>query len=236
MSHELRTPLNSIIGFSSMLLQGWRGRLEDVQKEDIEIMHKAGKHLLALINDVIDVSKVEAGAIEIMPEEFDLDGVIAEAVNMVRKELETKGLALQVSSIHCNMQTDRRRLLQCILNILNNAAKFTERGSVRISAQRIQNEKEKVSELRTPDSEHNNFDYIEIIVEDTGIGIKEEDIPKLFKSFVRLESPLKAKVPGTGLGLYLTKRLVTEALKGEIMVESTLDQGSKFTIKIPIKI
>jgi len=224
MSHELRTPLNSIIGFSSMLLHGWRGQLENVQKEDVEIMHKAGKHLLALINDVIDVSKVEAGAIEILPEEFDLDAVINEAVNLVRKELEAKGLALQINSMHCNMRTDRRRLLQCILNILNNAAKFTEKGSVRITALRIQNSESRIQEK----------EYIEISVTDTGIGICEDDIPKLFQPFVRLESPLKAKVSGTGLGLYLTRKLAVEALNGNILVESECGKGSRFTLRIPL--
>src|SRR6185369_16763356 len=134
MSHELRTPLNSIIGFSSILLDEWVGPMNDEQKENLAIVLRAGKHLLSLINDVIDVSKIEAGLIEINPEEFELHDVISEVTASLQKEIEGKGLKLQVASIRLKMHTDRRRLLQCVLNLLSNAVKYTEKGTIYIGA------------------------------------------------------------------------------------------------------
>ena len=217
MSHELRTPLNSIIGFSNILLDEWAGPLNDEQKENLAIILRSGKHLLALINDVIDVSKIEAGKIEAVIEEFDVYDMIEEAVNLMTKDAWGKGLERKVESIHLTMNTDRRRLLQCVINLLGNAVKFTDKGYVRIAVRRL-------------------HDAAKISVEDTGIGIREEDMPKLFRPFVRLVSPQKAVVPGTGLGLYLTGRLVKEVLKGEIMCASTYGKGSLFSMRLPIKI
>ena len=130
MSHELRTPLNSVIGFSSVILNEWVGPINAEQKENLAIILRSGKHLLSLINDVIDVSKIEAGKIESFPEEFDLHDMVFEAVRMVEKELEEKGLFLRVTVTHQRMLTDRGRLLQCVLNLLTNAVKFTERGAL----------------------------------------------------------------------------------------------------------
>jgi PAS domain S-box-containing protein len=132
MSHELRTPLNSVIGFSSVLLNEWVGPVNAEQKENLAIILRSGKHLLSLINDVIDVSKIEAGKIEPVPEEFDLHDLVSEAVSLVKKELEEKGLVLHVTSLSQLMFTDRQRLLQCVLNLLSNAVKFTEQGGVTV--------------------------------------------------------------------------------------------------------
>lgn len=232
MSHELRTPLNSVIGFSSVLLNQWAGPVNEEQKNLLSTISRSGKHLLSLINDVIDVSKIEAGTIDVHLEEFDLHDVIAEVVELMRKEITEKQLELNVDSIHVKMHTDRRRLFQGVLNLVSNAVKFTLKGSISVHARRVgsseQKQKRQNSEL------HGNF--VEISVEDTGIGIKEEDMPKLFKSFVRLDSPLRTTVLGTGLGLYLTKKLVTEMLKGDIVVESGYEAGSKFAIRVPVKI
>jgi signal transduction histidine kinase/integral membrane sensor domain MASE1 len=220
MSHELRTPLNSIIGFSSILLQEWRGVLSNDQKDDLRIVNRAGKHLLSLINDVIDVSKIEAGRIDISVETFDIADVIKEVVDFHKKEVEQKGLELKLDGVHQTIETDRRRVLQCVMNLVSNAVKFTEKGIVR-----IQNSEQIIGIDK----------YAKIIVTDTGIGIKEEDLPKLFSSFLRLDSPLRSLVPGTGLGLYLTKKLITDILKGEISVESSPGIGSVFTMRLPVK-
>ncbi len=217
MSHELRTPLNSVIGFSGIMLNQWAGKINEEQKELLTIVSRAGKHLLALINDVIDVSKIEAGIIDIHAEAFDLQDVLNEAVNFMKKEISEKKLELNVNAASLQMHTDRRRLLQCVTNLISNAVKFTVSGSISIETSVV-------------------GDRVEIAVEDTGIGIKEEDIPKLFKSFVRLESPLRATVPGTGLGLYLTKKLTVQVLKGDIMVKSEEGKGSRFTLRIPINV
>lgn len=218
MSHELRTPLNSVIGFSSILLDEWVGPLSADQKEDLNIVLRSGKHLLALIDDVIDVSKIEAGMIEPHIEEFDIADVVAEAAGTFARGSEGRGFALEVEPIRQIVRTDRRRLLQCLLNLLSNAVKFTEKGTITVTARRF------------APAEGGR---IEVSVADTGIGIREEDLPRLFSPFVRLESPLKSKVTGTGLGLYLTKKLVTEVLKGEISVASRYGEGSTFSIKIP---
>lgn len=232
MSHELRTPLNSIIGFSSILLNEWTGSLNPEQKENLSIILRSGKHLLSLINDVIDVSKIEAGLVEPQIEDFDLYDILTETVTSVSKEVEAKGLELKMIPLHHRMRTERRRLIQCILNLLSNAVKFTEKGSAQVRAHFISDFGFRYSEL---DAEKDKS-AIAITVEDTGIGIKEEDLPKLFQPFVRLESPIKSKVLGTGLGLYLTKKIVKEILKGEIEVKSKQGEGSAFTIIIPVKI
>jgi PAS domain S-box-containing protein len=224
MSHELRTPLNSVIGFSSVLLNEWVGPINAEQKENLAIILRSGKHLLSLINDVIDVSKIEAGKIEPVPDEFDLHDLVFEAVSLVKKELEEKGLVLRVTSPSQLMFTDRRRLLQCVLNLLSNAVKFTEQGDVTMET-RIER-----SPGATPES-----GFAEISVTDTGIGIREEDIGKMFQPFERLFSPLQSTVPGTGLGLYLTRKLTAEVLKGDILLTSEYGKGSQFTIRIPVR-
>lgn len=217
MSHELRTPLNSVIGFSSILLNEWMGPLNPDQKENLDTILRSGKHLLALINDVIDVSAIEAGKVETIVEDFDAYDVITEAVKGVEKDLREKRLELEIDAVHAQLRTDRRRLLQCVINLVSNAVKFTEKGSLWVHAALT-------------------GDFIEISVADTGVGIQEEDLPKLFTPFVRLESPLRSKVAGTGLGLYLTRKLVTEVLRGTIVCSSRYGEGSTFTLRMPVRI
>lgn len=218
MSHELRTPLNSIIGFSSVLLHEWIGPVSREQKERLSTINRAGQHLLSLINDVIDVSKIEAGMIETFDEDFNLKDLIIEAVDSISHDAESKGLELKVESMSIPMHTDRRRLLQCVLNLVSNAVKFTPKGRVHVRANM------------------GGEGFAEISVDDTGIGIMEDDMPKLFTPFSRFESHQKFIVPGTGLGLYLTKKLLTEVLSGTIEAESEFDRGSRFSIKIPLKL
>lgn len=231
MSHELRTPLNAIIGFSSILLNEWTGPLNAEQKENMSIMLRSGKHLLALINDVIDVSKIEAGKMDVHIEEFDLCDVILEVVTLMKKDMDEKRLELKVESIHQKMHTDRQRLLQCVLNLVSNAVKFTEKGTIHVGAGLAPAQKQEGQPQGLPLQ-----DFVEISVSDTGIGIKEEDIPKLFQSFVRLDSPLRSKVKGTGLGLYLTKKLSTDVLNGEITAASEYGKWSRFVIRVPVKL
>lgn len=224
MSHELRTPLNSIIGFSSILHDEWVGPLNLEQKKDLDIVHRCGRHLLSLINDVIDVSKIEAGKIESIPEEFDLRGLIDEAISLIKKDLEEKGLELKLNVPPQLIYSDQRRLFQCVLNLLSNAVKFTEKGTVSIEVQ-----------LVSSPGQESEDSFVEITVADTGIGIRSEDQPRMFQPFVRLISPTQANIPGTGLGLYLTHKLIHEILHGEIRLISEYGQGSRFTIKIPVR-
>lgn len=215
MSHELRTPLNSIIGFTGIILQGMSGELNAKQRDQLNRVFNSAKHLLALISDVIDISKVEAGRIDVFPERFELAEIVDEAIVNIQPQLNQKNLTLTKEiPAGIKMNTDRKRLLQCIINYLSNAVKFTESGEVKITATEAER-------------------MVAIEVSDTGIGIAEEDIPKLFEAFERLESRLRVKAGGTGLGLYLTKKLATELLHGSITVHSEVGKGSRFGITIP---
>jgi len=215
MSHELRTPLNSVIGYSSILLNEWTGPLNDEQKQNISAVLRSGKHLLSLINDVIDLSKVEAGMLEVSSDEFDLAELMTELEQNFSKQVLDKQLSLSVQRLSLPMQTDRRRLLQSLLNLVSNAIKFTEQGEVKVT---IQTEA---------------AGLVTITVSDTGIGIATEDQTSLFKPFSRISSPLSTSVLGTGLGLYLTKKIVTEVLHGTISVKSEAGHGSSFSIRVP---
>jgi signal transduction histidine kinase len=215
MSHELRTPLNSIIGFTGVILQGMSGDLNSRQQDQLNRVYRSAMHLLALITDVIDISKIEAGRMEVYPEQFFLTELVKEVIAGIQPQLNAKKLshAMDVPD-DLKMNTDRKRLLQCIINYASNAVKYTEEGGIRISARQIDDE-------------------VEILVHDSGIGIDERDIPKLFEAFERLETHLKIKAGGTGLGLYLTRKLATDLLHGTTLVESQPGKGSTFGIRIP---
>jgi|GEM_PF-2421897 len=217
MSHELRTPLNSIIGFTGVMLMEKMGTLNDKQRDYLERVSASGKHLLNLITDVIDVSKIEAGKIDIYPEIFNLLTLVEEAYSILLKDVEEKGLSIRINIPNITLNTDKKRLLQCLLNCLSNAVKYSETGEICISAV----------------TEGNN---ITINVKDQGIGISDEDIDKIFLQFSRIDSPLTRSTPGTGLGLYLTKMMVTQILDGELGVESHLGKGSNFWMKIPMEL
>ncbi|KAF5422413.1 MAG: Signal transduction histidine kinase/PAS domain-containing protein/PAS domain-containing protein [Candidatus Methanocomedens sp.] len=216
-SHELRTPLNSIIGFSSVLIEGWMGEINPEQKEQLQLIHMAGEQLLALINDIIDISKIEAGKLETDIQEFRLKEVIDEAVSIVKNSIDEKELDLEVEVEDTAIVSDRRRLLQCLLNLLSNAVKFTEKGKITLHAKTINS-------------------MTNISITDTGTGIMPDDIKKLFAAFVRLESSLSAKTQGTGLGLYLTKKLTEDVLDGTIEVTSEYGIGSTFKLNIPVEL
>jgi len=219
MSHELRTPLNSIIGFTGIMLQGMTGGLNDKQRDHLGRVYRSAKHLLNLITDVIDISKIEAGRVDVFPEPLELGEVVREAVTAVEPQLQAKDLTLRIAVPRgLAMRTDRKRLLQSLINLLGNAVKFTEQGRIGVTAEAVENGR------------------VRVAVSDTGIGIEPENIPKLFEAFERLDTHLRVKAGGTGLGLYLTKKLVTELLGGKITVESRPGKGSVFSFIIPMDI
>jgi len=214
-SHELRTPLNSIIGFSGMMQNESFGKLNDKYRDYINRVNNSGKHLLSLITDIIDISKIESGRIETIVKEIQLKELVDEAIKVVKSEADKKNIKI-VSKINQSVyvNTDKRRLLQCLLNFLSNAVKYSEKGPVNISLQ------QKSNKLR-------------IVVSDSGIGVEKQDIPRLFTAFERIDTHLRVKAGGTGLGLYLTKKIATELLHGQVGVSSQYGKGSDFWIELP---
>jgi signal transduction histidine kinase len=191
MSHELRTPLNSSIGFTGIILQGIVGPLNDEQKKQLDMVRGSAQHLLSLINDVLDLSKMEAGQLPVAYEHFDLRSAIEKTVESARPLAGKKGLEL-ICAISPEIDTitgDRRRVEQILLNLISNAIKFTEKGSVKIECK--------------PEG-----DNVTISVIDTGIGIKTEDLETIFQAFQQIDSGMTRKYDGTGLGLSISKRLV----------------------------
>jgi len=217
MSHELRTPLNSIIGFTGIMLQGMAGTLNPEQEKQLNMVYDSAKHLLALINDILDLSKIEAGEVEIVKEEFDVASLINKVVKTVSPLAEQKGLELAValSPEAGRIYSDRRRVEQILLNLVNNAIKFTERGWVRIEGAIVGK-------------------HLQVSVQDTGIGIKREDMGKLFQVFRQVDATITREHEGTGLGLAICKKLVT-MLGGEIWAESEYGVESKFSFTLPIE-
>ncbi|TAN43657.1 MAG: PAS domain S-box protein [Nitrospirae bacterium] len=220
MSHELRTPLNSIIGFSEILKKGMFGQLSEKQDEFVGYIIGSGKHLLNLINDILDLSKVEAGKVELEVGAFNLIETLNASLIMFREKAMKHGISLKFDTgldTNTEIEADERRLKQILFNLLSNAVKFTpDGGTVCLRA------------------EKSGGEGIEISVEDTGIGIREEDITKLFKEFSQLESAYDKKYEGTGLGLALTKRLI-ELHGGRIRVDSEYGKGSKFSFVVPLR-
>lgn len=255
MSHELRTPMNSILGFSEILQDQLFGPLNDKQKEYVNNIHGSGRHLLGLINDVLDLSKVESGKMALELSQFPLRNALDESLIMLRekalKHNITMGLEKEPAA-DLTIEADARKFKQIMFNLLSNAVEFTpDGGSVRVKARLLADcglrnadcslpqpslqggEKNVQSGHRNSESAINGS-CIEISVVDTGIGIRPEDLPKLFKEFTQLESAYTKYHEGTGLGLALTRRLV-ELHGGRIWVESEFGRGSAFTFAIPVQ-
>jgi PAS domain S-box-containing protein len=215
MSHELRTPLNSIIGFTGILLQGLAGPLNPEQTKQLTMVQTSSRHLLALINDVLDISKIEAGQLEIVLSSFELRPSLEKVAAIVSPQARKKGIdfALDMGHDIGTVTSDQRRLEQVVLNLLNNAVKFTEKG--------------RVSVVCRTDGHH----YV-LSVSDTGMGMKPEELPGLFQPFHQIDTGLSRKHEGTGLGLSISKKLM-ESMGGTIQVQSQWGQGSTFTIRFP---
>jgi len=235
MSHELRTPLNSVIGFSEVLEDEIFGPLNEKQRSYVANILISGKHLLGLINDILDLSKVEAGKMELELSIVKLRALLASALNLMQEKAFKHGIQITLDigpEGELELIADERKLKQILFNLLSNAIKFTRQGGdVRITAKRIQHFATLGQEA--PESASGR-DCIEIAVEDTGIGISAEDLPKLFQEFSQLSSPYTKTQEGTGLGLALAKRLV-ELHGGRIWVESEPGKGSRFTFVIPLQ-
>jgi signal transduction histidine kinase len=220
MSHELRTPLNSIIGFTGILLQGLAGSLNPEQTKQLGMVQSSARHLLTLINDILDISKIEAGEIKVVHEPFDLRASIGKIAGIVQPLAEQKGLMLntEVAPEIDMLTSDRRRVEQVLLNLLNNAVKFTDHGGVTLRA-----------DVVAPPS----GPAVSVRVIDTGSGIKPENMDKLFKPFQQVNSGLARSHEGTGLGLAICKRLII-LLGGEIGVRSEWGEGSTFEFMLPL--
>jgi diguanylate cyclase (GGDEF)-like protein/PAS domain S-box-containing protein len=231
MSHELRTPLNSIIGFSDVLLDRTFGDLTENQERYIKNIYTSGKHLLELINNVLDIAKIESGKYEMVYETFLIDDVIGEVVNIMKPLAENKFIEIFVSigEAVSTLTADRVKLKQILYNLLSNAIKFTpEGGLVKVSVT-----KEGGVEQVSPGAMAPISESIRFSVQDTGIGISSEDKERVFDEFEQAGTVLSKKYGGVGLGLALTRKLV-ELHGGTITVESSLGEGSTFTFLIPV--
>ena len=216
MSHELRTPLNSIIGFTGIMLMGMTGELTKEQKKQLAMVKNSANHLLDLINDLLDISKIEAGKVKISPEEFNFSQVVNEVKDTLSAKLMEKGLELiSVGQEDIHIYSDRLRIKQVLMNLVANAVKFTEKGGIKITSEVVE-------------------DKLRVSVIDTGMGINAEDMDILFEPFQQIDMSTTKEFEGTGLGLYLCKKIVI-LMGGDIFAESDFGKGSEFVFTVPLK-
>jgi PAS domain S-box-containing protein len=219
MSHELRTPLNAILGHSEILLDEIYGSINEKQRKALGSIDRSGQHLLSLINDVLDLAKIEAGQLELQYLPISIPNLCDASLSFIQPQSAQKQIQIQIrcdSPLPSRFQGDERRLRQVLINLLNNAIKFTPQGGF-------------VTLVVRSDATQQ---ILQFSVQDTGIGIAPEDLQKLFQSFVQIDSSLNRQYDGTGLGLTIVKRIV-ELHEGRVMVESEVGQGSCFTIELP---
>jgi signal transduction histidine kinase len=217
MSHELRTPLNAIIGFSEVLGERLFGDLNEKQEEYLKDIHASGQHLLSLINDILDLSKIEAGRMELELTDFDLPTALDNALTLVRERASRRGIALHQTTDEGlgQIRGDERKIKQVLLNLLSNAIKFTpDGGRIDVRAKPVDG-------------------AAEVSVSDTGVGIAPEDQEAIFEEFRQVGTADK-KVEGTGLGLALSRKFI-ELHGGRIWVKSAVGIGSTFTFSIPVR-
>ncbi|HYK53128.1 MAG TPA: ATP-binding protein, partial [Candidatus Eremiobacteraceae bacterium] len=215
MSHELRTPLNAVIGFTGTLLMKLPGPLNAEQEQQLRTIQSSARHLLSLINDMLDLAKIESGKVELKIEPIESQTTVQEVASSLQSLANEKGLALTLDLPRDDIMVlaDRRALSQVLINLVNNAIKYTEKGFVRI-------------ELRAKDS------TVEFSITDSGIGIRPDDLAKLFEAFSQVDRSTTRRFEGAGLGLYLSQRLAA-LLGGRIDVESEHGKGSRFLLVLP---
>ncbi len=214
-SHELRTPLHTIIGFAELLEEEGEGPLNDKQKRFMSHIHTDSEHLLGLINDVLDLSRIEAGGLHLRTESLPLRDIIAESVNAIRPYADSKSVSIRIEEpIELTVWADSMRLRQILYNLLSNGAKFTEPGG----------------EVTVSATEDGN--YVKITIADTGLGIAPEECTRIFDKFYQVGFTPVGVREGTGLGLAICRQLV-EMQKGSIWVESELGKGSRFYFTLP---
>ncbi len=221
MSHELRTPMNAIIGYSEMLAEEFEDLGQKQYLPDLQKIRGAGKHLLGLINDILDLSKIEAGKMEVFGEDFEVIPFLTEVVTTVQPLMEQKGntLVVEADSDLGKAWSDQTKIRQVLFNLLSNAAKFTERGQITLKATRI---------------DHEGQDFLELAVTDSGIGMTPVQLSQIFEAFTQAEASTTRRFGGTGLGLTITKRFC-EMLGGQLTVTSEPGVGSCFTAQIPAR-
>jgi signal transduction histidine kinase/CheY-like chemotaxis protein len=215
MSHELRTPLNSIIGFTELLLSGGRDQLAPRHRAALEKVLASGRHLLGLINDILDLSKIEAGRMEMRPEPVRVAALAEECLSVIQPQARVKALPVELGEIDPDLtiQQDRGKLKQILLNLLSNAVKFTSEGRIELRAE-------------------GHGDELAIAVTDTGVGILLEDQGRMFEPFQQADSSRSRGVGGTGLGLAISRRLA-HVMGGTLTLQSEVGRGSVFTLRIP---
>nr|WP_315218507.1 PAS domain-containing sensor histidine kinase [uncultured Duganella sp.] len=242
MSHELRTPLNAIIGFSEALRDGLMGETTAIQHESIDDIFTSGQHLLSLINDILDLSKVEAGMMALELEAVDLRSLLQNSLTIVREKAAAQriGLELDIGEGLGVVQLDMRKTKQIVYNLLSNAVKFSASGGpVQLRARRVRRDAVGVLDgawptHRFPQADNEYNDFVEICVSDHGIGISQDNMGRLFQAFSQIDSSLARKFEGTGLGLAMVKQL-TELQGGAVAVASAERQGSRFAVWLPLR-
>jgi len=228
MSHELRTPLNAIIGYSEMLQEEAEDLGEATLIPDLQKVNVAGKHLLGLINDILDLSKIEAGRMDLFLERFEVGRLVRDVEAIVQPLVEKNANTLVVECPEAigEMQADLTKVRQTLFNLLSNAAKFTEKGTIPLRVDRSQ------ETTLTPTLSQREREQVTFAVSDTGIGMTEEQLGRLFQAFSQAEASTRSQYGGTGLGLAISRHFC-RLMGGDLTVESVYGQGSTFTVRLP---